>query len=90
MKLPSIFFAVALAITSVSVGVADAKQVRAGKPMQALGLKSNGGGTLPDFQCGPGYDPCDATFTQKCADKGGTLSGPQQWGGKTCFTPGGW
>ena len=90
MKRSSIFLATVLAVTSISVVPGTAKQIRAGQPFHALGYKANGGGTLPDFQCGPGYDPCDATFTQKCADKGGMLSGPQKWGGKTCFTPGGW
>lgn len=32
------------------------------------------------------YPRCDATFRQKCKDSGGTMSGPQGWGGMTCWT----
>lgn len=31
---------------------------------------------------------CDAAFVQACADNGGTMSGGQGWGGRTCWEPG--
>jgi hypothetical protein len=80
-------------ITSLAlpIAVAQAGDLKTRSPSAQLGLKSNGGGTLPDFHCGPGQaDACDADFAAKCKDKGGTLSGTQGWGGKTCWTPGGW
>ncbi len=47
------------------------------------------GGTR-DFYCSDSndnYAACDAAFTQKCKDAGGTMSDLQGWGGKTCFEP---
>jgi hypothetical protein len=70
---------------------AHAGDLKTRSPSTQLGFKANGGGTLPDFHCGPGQaDACDADFAAKCKEKGGTLSGTQGWGGKTCWTPGGW
>lgn len=34
------------------------------------------------------YVACDAGFVQACADKGGTMSSGQGWGGRTCWEPG--
>ena len=92
-RLPGLLaFSVALISTlAISAGNANAKQLRAHQPAQSLGLKANGGGTLPDYQCGgAGRPACDDDFKSGCTAKGGTMSGPQGWGGQTCFTPGGW
>jgi hypothetical protein len=81
-------FALSLALP---IAGTEAGEPKSRSTTTQLGFKSNGGGTLPDFQCGPGQpDACDAKFTDKCNRAGGTLSGEQGWGGKTCWTPGGW
>lgn len=80
-----------LAVILASPSIAGAKQLRHNGPSASLGLKSAGGGTLPDYQCGgAGRPACDDDFKAGCKAKGGTMSGPQGWGGQTCFTPGGW
>jgi hypothetical protein len=80
-----------LLLLSLPMAGAQSGELRARGSASPHGLKADGGGTLPDFHCGPGQaDVCDAAFTAKCKDKGGTLSGEQGWGGKTCWTPGGW
>jgi uncharacterized ferredoxin-like protein len=49
-----------LALTSASLVSADAKQPRAREPVQAIGLKADGGGTWLDDQCGAaGKSACD-------------------------------
>lgn len=40
---------------------------------------------LEDIYCGPGHVPCDDIFIAYCKLIGGTMSGRQPWGGKTCF-----
>jgi hypothetical protein len=81
-------FVLSLTLPLANVGAADLKTRVAASQ---LGFKSSGGSTLSNFHCGPGEaDTCDADFAAKCKDKGGTLSREQGWGGKTCWTPGGW
>lgn len=61
----------------------------------ALGLKSAGGGAVKDDYCSPkGTAPtvhvpwnCGPQFKADCKRLGGTLSGTQPWGGKTCHSP---
>jgi hypothetical protein len=50
------------------------------------GLSSNSG-PVEDEYCGPGHVPCDDIFIAYCKVIGGTMSGPQPWGGQTCFEP---
>jgi hypothetical protein len=45
-------------------------------------------GPVGDEYCGPGHVPCDEIFVAYCKKVlGGTMSGPQPWGGQTCFEP---
>lgn len=49
-----------------------------------------GGGATEDKYCKTGsdkYPACDANFVQACKSAGGTMSGQQGWGGKTCWEP---
>lgn len=46
--------------------------------------------TVKDIYCGPGHVPCDNVFWAYCKLIGGTPSGRQPWGGKTCFHPTEW
>lgn len=48
------------------------------------------GGATEDKYCKNGsdkYPACDANFVQACKGAGGTMSGKQGWGGKTCWEP---
>jgi hypothetical protein len=70
---------------------ADAADLKSRSPATQLGFTSNGGGKVPDFQCGSSSTPaCDDDFATKCKEAGGTLSEKLPFGGKTCTTPGGW
>lgn len=81
-------FIASLALPLATASAGDLKS--RGAPTQ-LGLKSNGGGTLHDFQCGSSSTPaCDDDFATKCKEAGGTLSEKLPFGGKNCSTPGGW
>jgi hypothetical protein len=81
-------FIVSLALPLAS---ANAGGIKARGATTQLGLKSNGGGTVHDFQCGSSSTPaCDDDFAAKCKKAGGTLSGTLPFGGKNCATPGGW
>lgn len=51
---------------------------------------SNGGGATEDKYCKDGsskFPACNAKFVQACKAAGGTMSGQQGWGGKTCWEP---
>jgi hypothetical protein len=73
--------------SSAHVTLADAGRMKAKKPKADLNLKARGG-EAKDEHCGPGHVPCDDIFEKFCAKVlGGTMSGKQGWGGKTCFEP---
>ena len=57
-------------------------------PPTTLDLAAPDGGQLEDEHCGPGHVPCDDIFEKYCTKVlKGTMSGEQDWGGKTCWTP---
>lgn len=76
----------------VSTAGASAATVRADQTHRLqLDLRAAAGtGTskVQDEHCGGIYISCDhPAFIAYCAKHGGTISGPQRWGGKTCFMP---
>ena len=47
-------------------------------------------GATEDYYCKNGHGKfadCSPAFVAACKKIGGTMSGEQGWGGKTCFTP---
>jgi hypothetical protein len=75
------------AISPGFMQLADAGRMKSKKPNADLNLKARGG-EAKDEHCGPGHVPCDDIFEKFCAKVlGGTMSGKQGWGGKTCFEP---
>lgn len=90
-NLTSIIALTLLAGLSIPTGQAEAGSLKARGGTAQLGLKSNGGGTSHDFQCGSETtEACGDKFAAKCKRAGGTLSGVLPFGGQNCSTPGGW
>lgn len=53
-------------------------------------LANPGGGELEDTYCKNGsskFKPCNQDFLNACKKAGGTMSGEQGWGGRTCWEP---
>jgi hypothetical protein len=66
----------------------NAEQIRVQTMTPSLDLAAPDGGPLKDTYCGGSsgtYPACDKTFTDGCKANGGTMSGTQGWGGKTCW-----
>jgi hypothetical protein len=86
-------FAAALTLAVALSGAASAAQFknRTNSPPPAGPSKLTGQQhTVKDLYCGPGHQPCDDLFWAYCKLIGGTPSGRQPWGGKTCFHPTEW
>lgn len=88
-KLSTAVLAAAIATVTVTPPTAiAAENLKAGKPARSLDFKAPDAGPLKDEHCGPGHVPCDDIFEKYCTKVlKGTMSGKQDWGGKTCWTP---
>jgi hypothetical protein len=65
-----------------------AEKLKTPNASRSLDFKAPGAGPLKDEHCGPGHVPCDGIFEKYCTKVlKGTMSGEQDWGGKTCWTP---
>lgn len=59
-------------------------------PVGPGSIAAPGGGGLEDTYCKNGhatFPACDAAFAAACKKAGGTMSGTQGWGGKSCWEP---
>jgi hypothetical protein len=86
-------FAVALSFAIASSGGAEAARLKmrtASPPPQGMSDLKAKPRVVRDKYCkdnSPNHVPCDWVFENYCKLLGGTMSGRQGWGGKTCWTP---
>lgn len=80
--------AILMALTFSTPSV-EAKELRAKTPAPAMGLKAPGAGPAKDFSCGANqmYSCDNPYFYSDCKKLGGTVSGVQGFGGRTCWEP---
>lgn len=79
-------------ILGALLGGANALELKANVKPQAPGsiAAPTQPGATEDYYCKNGhakFADCSAAFVAACKKIGGTMSGEQGWGGKTCFTP---
>jgi hypothetical protein len=79
-------------ILGALMGSASALSLKANTKPQAPGSIAAPAqpGATEDYYCKNGhakFAACSPAFAAACKKIGGTMSGDQEWGGKTCFTP---
>jgi hypothetical protein len=79
-------------ILGAFMGGANALSLKANTKPQAPGSIAAPAqpGATEDYYCKDGhakFAACSPAFAAACKKIGGTMSGEQGWGGKTCFTP---
>ena len=79
-------------ILGAFMGGANALSLKANAKPQAPGsiAAPTQPGATEDYYCKNGHGKfadCSPAFVAACKKIGGTMSGEQGWGGKTCFTP---
>ena len=82
----------AACMIGVLMGGVHAASLKAGSSRPPVGPTNlaNPGAVSEDKYCQNGhatFPACDKAFADSCKKGGGTMSGQQGWGGKTCWEP---